>query len=112
MKNRVLSYVGWALLCYLFAFGYVRLIFGALPEASSSWFMGLLTIIYKQVLIRFWILIGSIITILFVLIDAVYLRKKLKNHANAVIIQFFVLLGVVAIVACIHYFLEKTIDVM
>lgn len=109
--KRILVYFIWSLIAFLSAFIYMRVILGAKPE-SSSVFMAMFGWLYEYAFIYIGLIIGSIITFLFILTDAFYLNKRLKNSLKSTIIRFFIIIFIAVIVGLVHYILEKVIDVI
>ncbi|WP_264558089.1 hypothetical protein [Flavobacterium sp. N2270] len=109
--KRFLFYFTWALVAFLAAFIYMRIILGPKPE-STSVLMTMFSLFYDYAFLHIGLIIGSIITLLFILIDVLYLKGKLKFGMKSLFIRFFILIFITVIVAFIHYLLEKVIDVI
>lgn len=105
----ILSYIIWFVTAFLLAFIYVRIILGAKPE-SSSFLMRLFGYIYDFVFLKIGIMIGSIVSFIFMVIDFFYLKRKLINGIKSTISRLFVLVLISLIVGTIHYVLKKVID--
>jgi hypothetical protein len=107
--KQILSYLSWIVCSFILAFIYTRIILGPRPSIGISkyfeWF-------YILGMIRIVSIIGSIIALLYILIDVFHLKKKLKNNSKNTIIRFLIMLIITLFVACTHYFLEKVIDVI
>ncbi|WP_157963313.1 hypothetical protein [Algoriphagus litoralis] len=111
--KHILTYLLWTIVSLLMGFGYMRLLLGNLPTDESMGGVGfMLKIFYFHGLTLLGFSMGGIITLLFILIDILYLSKKLKNNSKKSIIRIVVLLATTAVVALIHYVLEKVIDVI
>ena len=109
--KRILVYFIWPLIAFLSAFVYVRIILGAKP-VSSSFLMQMFGWFYEFAFIRLGLIIGSIVSLLFITIDIFYLKRKLTIGIKSTIIKLFVLTFIILIVEIIHYVLEKVIDVI
>ena len=87
----------------------MRIILGAKPESASA-FMKMLRWLYDYVFLNVGLAIGSIVSVLFILTDIFYLKKKLSIGIKATIIRFFILVFITLVVGTTHYILEKVID--
>lgn len=109
--KRILTYLIWTIIAFLFAFGYVLIILGSKPE-----FTGILQVIFDAFYIYAFIyivpIIGSLIALSFILIDIFYLKKRLKSKKYPIIIRLFIITGITILIGIIHYILEKVIDVI
>lgn len=115
MQNlkHVLSYLVWIMLSLLLGIGYIRLLLGNLPTDESIGGLGfILKVFYVHGLTLIGLPIGGIIAVLFIIIDRLYLRKKIKTNPKKTIIRIAVLLVITLFVAMVHYVLEKVIDVI
>lgn len=110
--KKILNYSAYAIIAFFFAFAYMRIILGAKPEEPTSFLMHIFYLIYQFAFVRIGLIIGSIITLLYILIDVYYLNKKLKNSANSISIRILIIFVIAIIVAATHYILEKVIDVI
>ena len=108
---RMLPYLLWILVAFLFAFGYMRIILGAQP-ASSTGFMKMFDWVYGYAFVSVGAIIASIIALLFILIDVFYLNKKLKNTTHPTIIRWLIIMTISIIVGASHYILEKVVDLI
>ena len=109
--KRILNYFLWTLLAFLFSCGYMFIILGPKPKPSTG-FMKIFDWIYEFAFIYIGSIIGSIIALLYILIDVFYLNKRLKNRPNSTIIRFLIVMIIVIIVGTTHYILEKVVDVI
>ena len=109
--KQILAYLGWTVLALLLGITYMRVVLGQADEPSTG-FLHIFDIIYDIALVYVGLIIGSIIALLFILIDAFYLKKKLKNSTKSTSIRFFMLLMITIVVGITHYVLEKVIDVI
>jgi len=110
--KRILNYFIWTLIAFISAFGYTRIILGPKPEEDTGFLTFIFSLIYKFGFVRIGLIIGSIIALLFILIDVFYLNKRLNNSARSTIIRFLIVIGITMMIAAIHYILEKVIDVI
>ncbi|OUS02830.1 hypothetical protein A9Q86_01920 [Flavobacteriales bacterium 33_180_T64] len=108
--KRSLSYLIWVVLSLLFGVGYMRLLLGSAIKEPKTALSYLLSMFFYFGIFRVGLIIGGIIALLFILIDAFYLKKKLDNKTN--LIRFIVLLIITMFVVVIHYTLEKVIDII
>ena len=109
--KQLLQYLNWTFVSFLFAFGYTRIILGPRPESSTG-FMKFLDLIYLLVMSHVGLVIGSIIAILFILIDVFYLKEKLTNNSKSIPIRFLVILIITFVLGTTHYICEKVIDII
>uniref|UniRef100_UPI00404B3366 hypothetical protein n=1 Tax=Gelidibacter sp. TaxID=2018083 RepID=UPI00404B3366 len=109
--KRLLGYIIWVVAAFLLAFIYVRIILGAKP-VSSSFLMQMFGWFYEFAFLRLGLIIGSIVSLLFILIDVFYLKRKLAFVVNSTLIRLFALAFITLIIGIIHYVLEKVIDVI
>ena len=109
--SRILNYIGWALLAFLIAFVYTRIILGAKPDPSTG-LMKVLDFIYKYAFVYMGAIIGSIIATLYILVDVLYLSKRLKNTAHSTIIRLLIVITISIIVGTTHYMLERVVDII
>ena len=109
--KRLLDYIIWFIAAFLLAFIYVRIILEAKP-VSFSFLMQMFGCFYEFAFIKLAIIIGSIVSLLFITIDIFYLKRKLIIGIESSIMRLFVLTFITIIVGIIHYVLEKVIDVI
>ena len=109
--KQIINYFIWSLIAFLSAFVYVRIILGPKTESSSA-FMVMFGWFYEYAFIYIGLIIGSIIFLLFILIDIFYLKKKLKTGISSLFIRFFIIIFITVFVGSMHYILEKVIDVI
>jgi len=115
MKNikQIAFYFWWTIVAMLMAFGYVSLLLGPVPdEESYGKFSFVAQLFYGYGLLYVGLAIGSVAAILFVLTDKFFLTKRLQNKSHKTLVRLLVLSLIMAIVAIIHYILEKVIDVI
>lgn len=109
-KN-ISAYLFWTLLSLFIGIGYMRLVLGT-NTVSEEGLGYLLHLFYDIGMIQVGLWVGSAIAICFVLLDVLYLRKKLKNNPKKAVLRLAVLLSITVLVAIVHYLLEKVIDVI
>ncbi len=107
--KQLLHYFIWILVSFLFAVGYTRIILG--PKPSTD-FIKPFDWLYILVLQHLGLVIGSMIAVIFILIDVFYLKEKLKNNSNAIPNRFLVILIITFILGITHYVCEKIIDII
>ena len=95
----------------LFAFIYMRIILGPKPKPSTD-FLKMFDWVYNLVFIRIGLILGSIIALLFFILNSFYLKKRLKQNSKASIIRCFYILIIAIIVTTLHYVCEKIIDII
>jgi hypothetical protein len=110
--KRILTYFAWAIISLLSVFVYMRIILGAKPEESESFFKIIFRLFYEYAFIYIGLIIGSVVAFLFILIDVFYLNKRLKNNMKATVFRFFIVILITILVGIIHYVLEKVINVI
>lgn len=109
--KQFMVYAIWTLVSMIAAFGYMKIVLGPTPEMSRGWLI-LFDIINKVVLFKVVPIVGSIIALLFILLDVFYLKKKFQYHAWIFGIRLLVLVLITTIVGVVHYLLEKVIDII
>ena len=109
--KRILNYLIWSILSFLSAFGYMRIILGPKPEPSTGW-MKIFDSVYDIAMLNVGVILGSIIALLYILIDVFYLKQKLKNNTLNLFIRFLTLIAIISIVSITHYIIEKVIDII
>ena len=109
--KQLFNYCFWAVMSFLAAFGCMRIMLGPRPESSKG-FMRIFDFIYDIVMIELVPIIGGIIAFLYILIDIVYLKKKLKNNSKSILLRFLTIIIITLIVGTTHYLLEKVIDII
>ena len=91
----------------------MRLLLGKIPEEGSHDGFGFfLNLFYKYGILYMGLVIGTVIAVLYMLIDYFVLRKKLNNDWITLLIRISILLFITLTVGIIHYFLEKIVDVI
>lgn len=107
--KQILGYVIWIMLSFLLAFTYMRIVLGTKQTTGIS---KLFTWIYDLAMYQIGSILGAIIAFLFVLLDVVYLKNKLKGHSKKTSIRLGVLLIIAVLVGATHYLLEKVMDII
>lgn len=89
----------------------MRIVLGAnnIPKEGLGY---LAHMFYNWSLFHIGLVIGLVITLLFILLDVFYLKKKLKNNGKSTAVRFGWLLIITITVGVIHYVLEKVIDII
>lgn len=110
--KRILEYIIWGSISFLSAFGYILLLLGSKPDSSEGFleFLGLL--IYYTAIAKLVPIIGSIIAILYIVLDIFYLKRRLENNPKRILIRFIIIIVITCVVAVTHYVLEKVIDII
>ncbi|WP_339841884.1 hypothetical protein [uncultured Maribacter sp.] len=111
MKKPILNYIGWTLIAFLLGFVHMRIVLGPSPEPSSGalkMFNGL----HEFVFIYVGSIIGSIIAVIFILLDVFYFKKKLSNNTNATLIRLLLIIFIAIVVGSTHYILEEVVNVI
>ena len=109
--KQVLTYLLWIAVSLLLGIIYMRILLGP-NNAPSEGLWYLFHIFYNFGLLHVGAMIGSVMAVLFILLDVFYLKKKLKNNIQAICIRFMSLIGIATVVGVVHYVLEKVIDVI
>lgn len=89
----------------------MRILLGPI-DMSSKGFAFLRSLFFAHGIFYVGLIVGSIIAIVFILLDIFYLKKKLENHSKRIYIRFGILLVVAFLVFVMHFILEKVIDVI
>jgi len=113
MGKLILEYALWTVIALIFGIGYMYLIFltfgGSFEEETN-----VVSFIYSKMiffgLLYMGLAIGSILAVLFIILDIFYLKRKLKYFKHKFIIRVFFMLFILAFMSPIHYLLEKTLD--
>ena len=89
----------------------MRIVLGPSPDDVTgffSFFNGL----HDFVILFVGAIVGSVIAVIYIILDLAYLKKKFENHPQ----RFGIHLGIVMVLAvtvCVtHYLLEEVIDVI
>ena len=109
--KRILNYIFWSVMALLCSFGYLYYLLGDFPD-GSAWYDPILLIFYRLVYLYFGLSLAGLIAIIYMLLDVFYLRKKLQTNLKSFIIRCLAIIGITILLACIHLFLEKGIDVI
>jgi len=109
--KQLFIYLNWTILALVLGITYMRIVLGAnnVPKEGLGY---LAHMFYNWGLFHVGVIIGLVITALFILLDVFYLKKKLKNKDKLISIQFGALMIITAFVVLVHYLLEKVIDVI
>lgn len=109
--KRIAYYLFWIFIALVLGVGYMRIVLGA-NEVTSEGLGYLFYLFYNIGLLQVGTIIGSVIAVLFILLEVCYLQKHLKNNTKSMMIRFGILLIISVCIAVIHYLLEKVIDVI
>lgn len=109
--KQILNYLVWVIIAFLLSIVYLRILLGPRHENSTGIWQ-LFNILYDFALLHLGFIIGSSIAFLFILMDVLYLKKKLKNNRKAIGIRFLIMITIAFVLGFTHYFLEKVIDVI
>lgn len=109
--KQFLAYFFWILISILSGIGYMRIVLGPKPKPSEG-FMKLIDWTYEVALIQVGTIIGAFIALIFILLNTLYLNKKLEENSTKNIIRFITILIITFVVGSTHYFLEKVIDII
>lgn len=109
--KQLTKYSLWCIVSIFIAISYLTLIIKPY-ELATEGIDFLLFVFYGHGIIFVGSIIGLVIAFLFVILDVFYLRKKLVNKKNSMLIRFSVLLVISVFVAVLHYLLEKVIDMI
>lgn len=110
--KQILAYCIWTILSFISAFAYISILIGSKPDSSNGFLAFLDLLIYNLVVVQLTPIIGSIIALLFILIDVFFLKKKYKKKSKKNGIRFLAIIIITIVVAIIHYLLEKVIDII
>jgi hypothetical protein len=89
----------------------MRLILG--PNDITQEGLGYIAhIFYDLGLLYVGLTIGSIVAVLFIIVDYYILRQWLKNNLKSFSVRFMVIVFVTMFCGGIHYLLEKELDVI
>ncbi len=106
--KEILFHLLWVLLALVLGFSHMFLILGPKKETANG-IMHFFDIIHDLALIHNGLIIGSIIAVIFTLINLIFL-KQLQYYAF--FIRLGMLIAIAAIVGVIHYSLEKIVDII
>lgn len=109
--KRILNYFIWTIIAFICASCYLWIILESLPNYFNG-FTSISELLLELIFIYVVPIIGSIIALLYILIDIFYLNKKLKNNVNSTVIRLFFIIGITILLGATHYFLERVIDVI
>lgn len=109
--KQITKYILWSILSIFIAISYLTFIIKPY-ELSTEGIDFLLFVFYGHGIFFVGSIIGLVIAFLFVLLDVFYLRKKLVNKKNSMLIRFSVLLVISVFIVVLHYLLEKAIDLI
>ncbi|MEB2777372.1 hypothetical protein SYJ56_18805 [Algoriphagus sp. D3-2-R+10] len=106
-----MEYTLWFIASVTLGIYYMYLILGPPLEPDS-----LITIVGNEIyffaLTRVGFIIGSIVFILFLLVDTTLLKSHLKSFLPQLPVRIVSLLALTVMVGMIHYLLEKTLDLI
>lgn len=111
MTKRILNYLGWIIVAILLGFLHMRIVLGP-ASTSDSGGITFLNSIHDFVLWYVGAIIGAIIAFVFILLDILYLNKKLQDNSKATLIRLSVIIGLAILIGATHYFLEEIADVI
>ena len=111
--KHILTYLAWTAVSIVLSFASVRMLLGPVPdEETFGNFSFVAQLFYGYGLLYVGLVIGSIVALLFILMDIFHLKKRLKNKPRRTIIRLLIIVLIMIIVAIVHYVLEKVIDVI
>lgn len=111
--KHLITYLFWTILSLIMGIVYMRLLLGNIAEDESIGGFGyLLKIFFFHGLIFVGLPFGAIIALLFILIDWLFLRKKLNQGTKRTYMRIALLLAITGFIAIVHYVLEVVIDVI
>lgn len=111
IRKSWLEYLLWTAAALLLGVGYMHLILGSAPEQTNS-LSFLIAKIYFFALLYVGGIVGSILAVLFILVDIFYLKRKWQSSTHFFAIRAISMLFILVVVATLHYLLEKTFDVI
>ncbi|PCE66064.1 hypothetical protein B7P33_01820 [Sediminicola luteus] len=90
---------------------YMRVVLGPNDVAAEGlgylWHM-----FYQMGLIGVGLRVGAIVALLFITVDVLYLRKRLAQGLKSSLIRLGAIVLITLFVGCLHYILEKVIDII
>ena len=108
-SKQLLAYFSWTLVALMLGIIYMRLLLG--PVRASDEGVGYLIYrFYQWGILSVGLAIGGSTALLFILLNVLFLNKKLKHHTHPSLLRLGMLLGLFLVVIGIHYLLEKVID--
>ncbi len=111
--KHILTYLFWAVIALLLGIVYMRLLMGDLPADESFVGFGvLLRMFLTHGILFIGTGIGGVIALLFIGIDMLYLKRKLKHKPNKTTERIAVFLAITCFVMLIHYVMEVVIDII
>lgn len=109
----IFNYLLWIALALLLGLLYIRLLLGTPPnEKEYNGWGYVFKLIYTFGLLRVGLIIGTVVAVLFIVMDVFYLKKRLNPYKNTFRLRLLVLFSITLVVAVIHYILEKVIDII
>lgn len=111
LLKQIFIYVTWIIIAQFLSAIYVLSLLG-LPQNEFTGVLHLIDIFLNLGAFYLSLIIGSIIAVLFLLLDVFYLKKKLNNDFKSMVSRIAILLGITIIVGVVHYVLEKQIDII
>ncbi|WGH75177.1 hypothetical protein P8625_14040 [Tenacibaculum tangerinum] len=99
--KQIAIYTLWTIVSIVLGIMYMRIVLGAnnIPKEGLGY---LAHMFYNWGLFHVGLIIGLVITLLFILLDVFCLKKKLKNNGKLISIQFGALMIVTAFVIVVH----------
>lgn len=111
LLKQIVCYLTWSIIAIVFGIVYMRIVLGAnITTANGIGY--LFSLFYNWGLFHIGVIVGVVITILFILIDVFYLKKKQQNNLQLTITRLACLIIIAMFVGTIHYMLEKVIDII
>ncbi|WP_343911847.1 hypothetical protein [Aquimarina litoralis] len=109
--KQIIAYIFWTIISIMLGICYMRILVGPFKITKEG--IGyILYIFYNLELFYVGLAVGIVIALFFILFDVFYLKKKLQNNKNAMLVRVVLLFFIAAIVAGTHFLLEKVIDVI
>lgn len=109
--KQIRTYLIWVCVSFLCALVYTRIILGPKPKPATG-IAHLLEVLYDFAQLYLVGRIGAIIALLFIIIDVLYLKNKLKSNSKNIGIRFLVMIVISIVLGAIHYVCEKVIDII
>ncbi len=107
----LISYLLWIAIALLLGICHMYIVLG--PRETGSNFLQVIgNLFYDYALVHVGVYVGAIIAVAFVIVDVIYLKKRLKSIKKPTLIRLIVLVSIAIIIGITHYVLEKVIDVI
>lgn len=100
--KQLLHYLIWIAVALILGIAYMRIVLGPNDEPSEG-LMHLVDIAYDLALVHVGLRIGCVIAVLFVLIDLFYLKKKISNNFQGVLVRLVTIVLITTVVALTLY---------